>query len=96
MTDFFTIDTNIVSTLMEASPGIVPDGTPLDLDDCPELPRNEADIAAPFGILDLSDIDAFILAFGSGDAAADIAAPFGVIDLSDIDAFILAFFAGCP
>ena len=50
----------------------------------------------PFGVLDLSDIDAFIAAFTAGDAAADIAVPFGVLDLSDIDAFIADFFAGCP
>ncbi|MEM1185715.1 MAG: GC-type dockerin domain-anchored protein [Planctomycetota bacterium] len=57
---------------------------------------NAADIALPFGILDLSDIDAFILAFASQDPTADITAPFGIIDLSDIDAFIVAFLAGCP
>jgi len=57
---------------------------------------NPADIAEPFGVLDLADIDAFILAFGAGDAAADIAAPAGVLDLADIDLFILEFFAGCP
>ncbi|MEM1185978.1 MAG: FG-GAP repeat protein [Planctomycetota bacterium] len=56
---------------------------------------NAADTAVPFGVLDLSDVNAFIAAFGSGDAAADIAFPFGFIDLSDIDAFIAAFLAGC-
>jgi len=58
--------------------------------DCP------ADIAEPFGVLDLADIDAFIGAFLSGGAAADIAAPFGVIDLADIDTFIVTFLGGCP
>ncbi|MEM1184685.1 MAG: GC-type dockerin domain-anchored protein [Planctomycetota bacterium] len=57
---------------------------------------NAADIADPAGILDLSDIDAFIAAFLTSDSAADIAAPFGVVDLSDIDTFIALFFAGCP
>ncbi|MEO0966713.1 MAG: GC-type dockerin domain-anchored protein, partial [Planctomycetota bacterium] len=57
---------------------------------------NPADLAEPFDLLDLSDIDAFIAAFLGGDPAADIAAPFGVIDLSDIDLFIAEFFAGCP
>ncbi|MEM1185201.1 MAG: GC-type dockerin domain-anchored protein [Planctomycetota bacterium] len=55
-----------------------------------------ADLAAPFGILDLADVDAFIVAFLNNDPAADLAAPFGVIDLSDIDAFITSFLAGCP
>jgi len=56
---------------------------------------NPADLAAPFGLLDLSDVDAFIGAFVNGGAAADIAPPQGVIDLSDVDAFIGAFVAGC-
>jgi len=57
---------------------------------------NAADLAEPLGVLDLADIDGFILAFGTGGADADIAAPFGVLDLADIDLFILEFFAGCP
>ncbi|MEM7754658.1 MAG: GC-type dockerin domain-anchored protein [Planctomycetota bacterium] len=57
---------------------------------------NIADLAAPFGFLDLTDVDAFINAFSTGDPAADIAAPFGFVDLTDIDAFITAFTAGCP
>ncbi|MEM7755774.1 MAG: GC-type dockerin domain-anchored protein [Planctomycetota bacterium] len=57
---------------------------------------NPADLAVPFGFLDLSDVDAFITAFGNGDMSADFAAPFGVIDLSDVDAFIPLFAAGCP
>jgi len=96
VTDFFTIDTVLVTTLMEGSPGIVPGGTPLDLDDCPTFSCNAADVAEPFGVLDLTDIDAFILAFNTGGTLADIAEPFGVLDLSDIDGFILEFFAGCP
>lgn len=57
---------------------------------------NAADLAAPFGILDLDDVDAFIAAFLGGDSAADIAPPAGVVDLSDVDAFIALFLAGCP
>jgi len=57
---------------------------------------NAADLAAPLGVLDLDDVDAFVAAFGSGDSAADVAEPFGVVDLDDIDGFIAAFFAGCP
>ncbi|MEM1183836.1 MAG: GC-type dockerin domain-anchored protein [Planctomycetota bacterium] len=55
-----------------------------------------ADLAAPAGVIDLADIDAFISAFLTGGTAADLAAPFGVIDLADIDTFIGAFLAGCP
>ena len=57
---------------------------------------NDGDIAEPFGVLDLGDINAFILGFTGQDPIADIAAPFGVWDLSDIGAFVAAFTAGCP
>jgi len=59
-------------------------------------PCNAADLASPLGVLDLDDVDAFLVAFGAGADAADIAPPAGVLDLDDIDAFIAAFFAGCP
>ncbi|MEM7756284.1 MAG: GC-type dockerin domain-anchored protein [Planctomycetota bacterium] len=55
-----------------------------------------ADLAAPAGVLDLDDIDAFVTAFLANDPAADLAAPVGIIDLDDTDAFIAAFLAGCP
>jgi len=58
--------------------------------DCP------ADLADPFGFLDLSDVDAFIGAFQMSDPIADLVEPFGFFDLSDVDAFIGSFLAGCP
>jgi len=48
------------------------------------------------GILDLTDIDLFIVAFGAQDPLADLVEPFGVVDLGDIDAFIAAYLAGTP
>ncbi|USN98193.1 MAG: hypothetical protein H6810_08375 [Phycisphaeraceae bacterium] len=57
---------------------------------------NAADIAEPYGVLDLSDISGFISAFLAHDPAADIAPPQGVFDLADLSAFIQAFLAGCP
>jgi hypothetical protein len=57
---------------------------------------NAADLVAPFEVLDLGDVDAFIAAFLIGGDDADIAAPFGIVDLADIDTFIAAFLAGCP
>jgi hypothetical protein len=59
-------------------------------------PCNAADNAAPFGVLDLADVQGFIAGFLAQTAAADLAAPFGVWDLADINAFIAAFNAGCP
>lgn len=55
-----------------------------------------ADLAEPFGILDLADINAFTSAFFAQDPVADLAEPFGVLDLADINAFTESFFAGCP
>jgi len=54
-----------------------------------------ADIAPPFDVLDLTDIDTFVAAFVASDLTADVAAPFGVLDVSDIDAFIVSFLSGC-
>jgi len=72
-------------------------GTPIELDLSFGSPAcNPGDIAAPFGLIDLADLDSFIGAFAAGDPVADLAAPLGFIDLSDIDAFIAAFLAGCP
>ncbi len=58
--------------------------------DCP------ADLAAPFGVLDLADVQAFIAGFIGQDPIADLAAPFGVFDLADVQAFVASFNAGCP
>lgn len=55
-----------------------------------------ADLAEPFGVLDLSDIQAFSIAFVGGDPQADLAEPFGVLDLADVTAFVQSFLAGCP
>ena len=55
-----------------------------------------ADLAAPFGTLDLADLVAFVSAFNAGEPAADFAVPFGVFDLSDVVAFVVAFGNGCP
>ncbi|HHN77304.1 MAG TPA: hypothetical protein ENK11_01340 [Phycisphaerales bacterium] len=57
---------------------------------------NPADIAEPFGVLDLGDLQAFVAAFTSGDPLADIAEPLGVLDLADVQLFITALTGGCP
>lgn len=55
-----------------------------------------ADIAVTIGVLDLSDVDAFIAAFIANSPVADFAPPQGLIDLADVDAFVASFLAGCP
>jgi hypothetical protein len=56
---------------------------------------NAADIAMPYGVLDLADINAFVSGFLAGDPIADLD-PDGIFDLNDITAFVGAFTAGCP
>ncbi len=58
-------------------------------------PCNAADLSAPFGVLDLQDLSAFISAFVTGNPIADINGD-GLLDLADINAFVAAFLAGCP
>lgn len=56
---------------------------------------NGADIAPPFGVLDLSDVQTFLIGFGSMDHVADLV-PDGIFDLQDVQTFLIAFGAGCP
>ncbi len=56
---------------------------------------NAADLAEPYGILDLADISAFIGAFVAQDPAGDLDGN-TIFDLNDITTFIGAFNAGCP
>lgn len=55
-----------------------------------------ADLAPPFGVLDLADVNTFVTAFVGLDHVADLAAPFGVFDLDDVNAFVGSFMDGCP
>jgi hypothetical protein len=54
-----------------------------------------ADLAEPYGVLDLDDVNAFVVAFLAGEPIADLDGD-GVFALSDMVAFIEAFLAGCP
>jgi hypothetical protein len=53
-----------------------------------------ADLAEPFGLLDLADVTEFVMAFLNEDPAADFEFD-GVFDLADLVAFATAFLAGC-
>jgi hypothetical protein len=59
-------------------------------------PCNVADLDEPFGVLDFSDVVAFLGAFAAMESAADLAPPMGVFDFSDVVAFLGAFAGGCP
>ncbi len=56
----------------------------------------EADLAEPFGVLNLQDVFAYLALFNAQDPAADLAAPFGVLNLQDVFAYLALFNAGCP
>jgi hypothetical protein len=56
---------------------------------------NNADIAEPYGILDLTDINKFVIGFTIQDPAGDINGN-GIFDLTDINLFVTAFLSGCP
>jgi len=60
---------------------------------CPDL--CPADLAEPFAVLDLSDVQVFAGSFLAGDGLADLAEPFGVLDLADTRAFVISFQMGC-
>ncbi len=57
---------------------------------------NPSDVAEPFGVLDFSDVTAFLDAFSNEQPLADLAAPAGVFDISDVIAFLDTFVNGCP
>ncbi len=48
------------------------------------------------GVLDLADLQLFILGFTSGDEDSDYVEPRGVWDLADLQFFIQEFIGGCP
>jgi hypothetical protein len=54
-----------------------------------------ADIAAPFGVVDLADLQAFIGAVLSASPEAQYAFPTGQFDLGDVEGFITAFLGPC-
>lgn len=56
---------------------------------------NAADLAEPFGQLDLADISIFVNAFVGMDDAADLDGN-SIFDLADITTFVNGFTGGCP
>lgn len=54
-----------------------------------------SDVAAPVGVLDLVDINAFIGAFLSQSPLADLTGE-GIYDLADLGLFVAGFNGGCP
>ena len=55
----------------------------------------EPDLAEPFGVLDLADVQAFVSAFVGNQPLADLNSD-GVWDLADVQSFVSWFNSGCP
>lgn len=55
----------------------------------------EADLAEPYGTIDLADVTAFTQAFTDAAPLADYRPPYGLHDLADVIAFVDAFGVGC-
>lgn len=60
------------------------------------VPCTEADFGVPYGVLDITDVLEFLIAFDAQDPVADLAPSFGEFDIDDIIAFLMSFGAGCP
>lgn len=62
----------------------------------PAPPACLADVAAPFGTLDIDDVLVFLSSFNVGNSRADLVVPFDVYNIDDVLTFLLSFNAGCP
>ncbi|USO00225.1 MAG: hypothetical protein H6810_06070 [Phycisphaeraceae bacterium] len=60
----------------------------------PPAACNAADLTAPFGLLDLADVNAFVSGFLTADPIADLNGD-RLFDLQDVLAFTAAFLGGC-
>jgi V8-like Glu-specific endopeptidase len=72
------------------------DGFALRFAPCGPASCGDADLTEPFGVLDLADVQGFVMGFLKLDPATDLAAPEGVWDLNDVSAFVSSFEGGCP
>ncbi len=64
--------------------------------ECEDVVACPADLAEPFGSLNIFDIQAFIGLYNAQDPSADLAAPFGQFNIFDLQAFINLYNQGCP
>lgn len=66
-----------------------------DLNDCPDLPCNPADLALPYGVLDFFDVQSFLSLFSGGNMGADFTND-GILDFFDVSTYLNLFSNGCP
>lgn len=55
-----------------------------------------ADLAAPYGVRNIFDIQAYLDLYIAQDPGADIASPFGTFNIFDVQTFLLLYNQGCP
>ncbi|MBL4591931.1 MAG: choice-of-anchor B family protein [Phycisphaerales bacterium] len=74
------------------------DAVRIDVLECedPATGCSAADLAEPFGQLNLQDVFAYLALFNNSDPSADLAAPFGQFNLQDVFAYLGEFNNGCP
>ncbi|MEM1183895.1 MAG: hypothetical protein AAGI53_02730 [Planctomycetota bacterium] len=60
------------------------------------MPCSVIDLAPPFGIHDMADLEAWLRFALTSDPRADIAPPFGVLNIADTNAVGPTLAAGCP
>ena len=58
-------------------------------------PACEADLAPPFGVIDVADMIEFTGLYTSGDPGADLVAPIGVVNVDDAQRFWMLYVGGC-
>lgn len=69
--------------------------TDLDVNQSMVITSNRADVSAPWGVLDMTDVTAFLDAWVHQREEADLGPPTGGFDYSDIMAYLVAFAQGC-
>ncbi len=96
----FWFDSNSAPTTGDATIGLFRSGSPSSVLASVIMPSAEeectADLAEPFGTLNLQDVFAYLALFNAGSPKADLAAPFGTLNLQDVFAYLADFNAGCP
>ena len=55
-----------------------------------------ADLAEPFGTVNVFDLFAYLNLYSASDPAADLAEPFGIINVFDLFEYLEIYSAGCP
>ena len=89
---FTNISNNTVYKLVLTNP---PDKNDDGVIDTCERPC-PADLAEPFGTLNIFDLQAYIGLYNSQDPSADLAEPFGSFNIFDLQAYIGLYNQGCP